>query len=437
MRKKLLKYVRDILHKIIGTEDRKRLAGNIFSLSILQGVNYILPIITFPYQVRVLGAEKYGLLAFASATISYFQILVNYGFSLTAPREIAMHREDKDKLSEIVSSVLQIELALFLFSALLLVLFVSFVGRLRQNAIIYYITFGTVFGQILFPVWFFQGMERMKYITIFNIIARTIFTALIFIVVKHETDYYKVPLLNTFGALIAGVSSLYVIRKSFEIKLKWQKKNILFLYAKESFSIFISSFAVNIYTRSTTFILGIFTNNIIVGYYAAADKIIQIVRQLLMPIFQSIYPYITNKINKERNNGILIIRRIAKYLGFATFLLSLIVLVGAPYMIHVLFGDQYRQSIILLQIMAFIPFITTIGNILGMQTMLPLGKKIAFRNIFIAGGLLNIALSIILIPKYQAIGAAIIVMVVELFITISMILYLRNIGIDMIRIKDD
>jgi len=131
-------FIDNIYKKYFYTEERKRLIGNIFSLSVLQALNYLLPLITFPYQVRVLGTEKFGLLAFASSTIAYFNIIVDFGFNLTAPREIAIYREDKKKLSEIISSVMQIKFILFLISLLILLFFINSFDRFKQNAIIYY-----------------------------------------------------------------------------------------------------------------------------------------------------------------------------------------------------------------------------------------------------------------------------------------------------------
>lgn len=431
----MLKHIKTIWQKAIGTEERKRLFGNIASLGILQGLNYLLPMITFPYQVRVLGTDKYGLLAFASATIAYFQILVDYGFNLTGPREIAIHRDNKEKLSEIVSSVIQIKLGLFIIAAFLLVFIVSFVNRFRQDALVYYITFITIFGQILFPVWFFQGMERMKYITIFNVIARTIFTALIFVFVRQEADYYKVPLLSAIGSFIAGIGSLYVMRRSFGIKFKWQRKSILSHYFKESFSIFISSFAVSMYTSSTTFILGFFASNTEIGYYAAANKIIQIVKSLLSPITQSLYPFISKKIHEDKENGIIIIRKLLKYIALATFFFSCLLFLAAPPLIHFLMGDQYLQSVTPLRIMAFLPFIIALSNIFGIQTMLPFGRNKAFSRIIIVGSLMNIALSFLFVPWLKYVGSAISVTIVESFITLSMFLYLQKEGFNIISIR--
>jgi polysaccharide transporter, PST family len=214
------------VEKILLSQTYKTLVENFLSLSFLQFANYIFPLITLPYLVRVLGPEKYGLIAFAQAFIGYFQILTDYGFNLSATREISINRENKEKISEIFSSVMIIKFFLLLFSLGLMSIIIFSFKKFRQDWLIYYLTFGMVLGQTIFPIWFFQGMERMKYITFLNVLAKLIFTIAIFIFVRRSSDYLYVPLLNSLGSVVAGVLALFLHVSNYLLQKNFSKGGI-------------------------------------------------------------------------------------------------------------------------------------------------------------------------------------------------------------------
>jgi len=426
-----LNYLRDFLN----TPGKKRLMGNFLSLLFLQGANYIFPLITLPYLVRVLGPEKFGLIAFAQAFIRYFIILTDYGFTLSATKEISIYRDNKEKISKIFNSVIMIRIGFMLISFFILSFLVFTIPKFRVDWLIYFFTFGMVLGNVLFPVWFFQGMERMKYITSLNITAKLIFTTSIFIFIRKMQDYIYVPLISSLGSIIAGMLSLWIVYNNFKVNFTLPDFREIKYQLKEGWHIFISTVAISLYTTSNTFILGLFTNNTIVGYYSAAEKIIKASYGLLTPVSQTAYPYISKLVTESKQRTLDFIRKLVRLVGMGTFILSLFLFMLAAPIINTVLGKQYQQSIIVLKILAFLPFIIGLSNILGIQTMLTFNLKRTFSRILISAGLLNVTLALILSPLYQHIGVSIAVFVTEMFVTLSMFFYLEKKGIKFFRGK--
>lgn len=423
------------IKRLFNTEDKKRLLSNFLSLSILQGANYILPLITLPYLVRVLGPEKFGLIMFAQAFIQYFIILTDYGFNLSATREISIHRENKEKVSEIFSSVMIIKFSLMLISFIILTLIVFLFEKFRKEWLVYYLTFGMVVGQVLFPIWFFQGIEKMKYMTFLNILAKSIFTVAIFIFVHQVSDYIYVPLLNSLGFIIAGILALWIVFKDFGIKFTKASFESLIDQLKEGWHIFVSTVAISLYTVSNTFILGIFTNNTIVGYYSAAEKIIKAVQGLITPVSNTTYPYISKLVRESEEKAIKFLKRLIMIIGGFTFIGSLILFIFADLVIDIFLGEKFTNSVIVLKIMAFLPFIIALSNIFGIQTMLTFNYKKAFSRILISASILNIFLAFVLVPFYKHIGISFAVLISESFVTISMFIFLYKKNIKLLEGK--
>ncbi len=415
-----------------GDSPYKRLFENFLSLSTLQALNYILPLLTVPYLVRVLGPEKYGLISFVQALVGYFAIFTDYGFGLSATREISIHREDKDKVSEIFSAVLVVKCIFGALSFLAFVFIVAGVSRFRPEWVVYMFSFITILGNILFPVWFFQGIERMKYITLLNAFSRGIFTACIFVFIKRQTDYPYVPLISSIGAVTAGWMSLRIAFKTFGVKFRFPTTEALVYQIKEGWYIFISTVAISLYTVSNTFLLGLFTNNTIVGYYAAAEKIIRAVLGLLSPVSQTLYPYVSKLASESRERALGFARKALRLIGSGTLLVSILLFLFAPLIVSVVLGKQYLPSIIVLRVLACIPFVVGLSNVFGIQIMLTLGLKKQFSKVITSAGVLNVIMSLILIPLWHHAGVAVAWLITETFVTVTMFLSLRRMGIRMV-----
>ncbi len=270
----------------------KRLSDNFASLVVLQGINYLVPLIIFPYLVRVLGIDGFGLYSFIFYVVWIGVVISDYGFDLTATKLISLNTKNSAKTDEIFSSVLILKMFLsILFLGFLTILILTF-DKFNKDYELYYLAFGFVIGQVLFPVWFYQGIEKMRYITILNAVAKIIFTLLIFIFVKSIDDLYLVFIFNGLGAIVAGGLALYIAISKFNISFKMQKLSTLIYYLKDGWYVFTSRVAVELYTSANIIILGFFVSNTVLGYFSIVEKIIRALGSILEPLTRATYPYL-------------------------------------------------------------------------------------------------------------------------------------------------
>ncbi|MGI2728031.1 flippase [Bacillus cytotoxicus] len=345
----------------------KKITWNFIALFAMQVANFLLPLLTIPYLGSVLGAEGFGLVMFSQAFIQYFVLFTDFGFNLSATRKISVHRENNDKVSEIVSAVYLIKIVLLVISFIILLVITFFIDKFHQYMYIYILNFGMVIGQVLFPVWLFQGMEKMKYTTILNIVAKSIFTVLIFVLVKGKEELYYVPLLNSLGFLVAGSIGFYIAISQFNLRLAFPKKTIIQESLKESGQFFISRISVSAYTISNTFLIGIFLGNTAVGYFSAAEKICNVISTGVSTIVDAIYPHMA------RHKDIRIFKKI--FLGVMA--ISTVGSIGAfmmsDFIISLLFGSKYVVSVGILKIMIIAAYISIPSMLIGYPLLAAFG----------------------------------------------------------------
>jgi polysaccharide transporter, PST family len=417
---------------IFKSENGKLVLTNFISLSVLQVLNVVLPLITMPYLVRILGAEYFGLLAIATSIVAYFSIITNYGFDITATREISVNRENTPKIVAIYSSVMILKFVFLIASFILLSVLVFSIEKFATHWEIYYLTFLVLIGQVFFPVWFFLGMEQMKYITYLNVASKTIFTIAIFILVNKQSDYYMVPILTSLGFLFVGFLSIFIVKKKFGIRFEFQSFETLKQHLFQGWHIFISNISVTLYTTTTIVLLGFFTNNTIVGYYSIADKLIGGIKQLIAPISQTLYPFISRKAVESKEVVVAIIKKITYVSVALSLLLTAVLFIFAEDLLLLIFGQEARNSLQIFKIMAIVPFLVVIDTLFGTLLMLVFKRNKEYSKIILSAGLLNLILALVLIPSLEGIGAALSVLLVELFITIRILIYTQKNGLSLL-----
>ncbi|MEJ2618087.1 MAG: oligosaccharide flippase family protein, partial [Ignavibacteriaceae bacterium] len=282
--------------------NRKILITNLFSLSGIQIVNFIIPALIVPYIVRIIGPDFYGSINFAIAFVAYFTITVNYGFDYSATREISVYRDNKDRLSSIFSAVIFAKIILLFITLLIFIPIIFFVPKFKQNIDLLFFTYLMIIGNIFLPIWLFQGLERLARLSVFNFLIKIIYAVSVILFVREKEDYLLIPLSLSISMIIVGVIAFFYSIKTFKVSffipgIKEIKKTI-----KDGWSLFLSTISINLYTNTNIVILGLFSSNINVGYFSASSKIIMVIQALiLVPMNQTFFPRISSVINKSIN----------------------------------------------------------------------------------------------------------------------------------------
>lgn len=409
--------------KFVSNSGHKTLLSNFIYLSVLQGLNLLLPLITFPYLVRVLGVEYFGLLSFALALITYFQIVSDYGFNATATRDVSIICGDKQKQDEIFNDVMSAKLLLVVSCFIVMLIVVFTFSIFREHWEVYLCSFITIIGQALFPLWFFQGMQKMRYVTYLNLITKIASTVAIFIFVRTKTDYILVPIITGLGYLSAGLFSVYYIKKDFNITFKLQPFDKIKLQLKKGAYIFLSEFKISLFTNTNILILGILAGNHAVGYFTSAEKLARALGNFQIPLSNALYPYLAKEISVDRAVAFKKILQITKIGAIIFSICTIGCFIFADQIILLIYGAQMHDSILLFRILLIIPLASFLDTMFGKQVLLNLGKDNLYFRVILWATVLNICINLVLTHFYQQVGTAIALNITQVSIVIGMGFY--------------
>ncbi|HHS48700.1 MAG TPA: flippase [Desulfurella acetivorans] len=411
------------------SENKKLVFQNIFFLGLMQGANYILPFITIPYLVRTIGIEKYGLVAFAQSFAAYFVIFTDYGFSLSATKLISINRDNPQKISEVFSSVLFVKLAFVILSVILSTVLIFSFEKFYSEYEIFYFSLLILIGQTLFPVWLFQGLEKMRYITFINILIKLFFTLCIFVFIRQEKDYLYVPLINSLGFLVGGLVAFYVAIKQFNIKFSFNLANIRDQII-DGWHLFLAMLSTNIYKSANTFFLGLVSTNTAVGYYALASKIIISLQALMSPIGQSLYPHLSKRYHTiSKKDAIRNLFSIAKYYGLILFVIVFLVLISSDFIIKIIAAKPMIEAVIDMRILSFVILFGSFNYLFGTIGLINLNFERYFTKCIMFVSIFDIITCLTLGYFFKDLGASIAFVASEFFLLLlvfSKILRIRN-----------
>jgi PST family polysaccharide transporter len=273
---------------------KRRLFNNVAALGIIQLINYITPFIVLVHLSKTLGIEIYGTLAFAQGIIAISFVFLDFGFSLSATNKISKNRSNKTYVGKLLGGIILVQIIIFLLISLIILIYAFTAEKYLEHRLLLSLILIPIFMQGLMPIWFFQGIEKMKYFAVAAITAKILFAISIVLLVKEPDDYIFVPLLNGLGQMIALISAVFFIYK-LGYKIKIPSLKVLMYCLKISHHFFASRIAVASYMNGAILILGIIAQPAVVAIYSMAEQLYKVMQSALGPAAAATYPYMSKE----------------------------------------------------------------------------------------------------------------------------------------------
>ncbi len=337
-------------------------------LQLLQFSTYILALIAVPYETRVLGPSVYGILGVATAVMVYFQLVIDFGFLLSATEEVATNRDDPLQLNKILSAVTIAKGILALLSGIVLLVLCQLIPSWQERKVLFFLFFLSTVCTTMMPDYMYRGLEQMTAITVRTVAIRTFFTIAIFFFLKKPQDLYVVPILNIIGNGAAMVMAYYDLHKRFKIHFSAVSAGEVLGAIKRSSVFFYSRIATTAYTSMNTVILDMITaSGGATGFYTAADKLITTGKNLLSPISDSLYPYMV------RNKDYKLVKKVLMVLVPLITLFCVGSYIWAEPLCILLLGKEYGPAGQVLRAMLPVAVVTLPNNVLGFPMLGAMG----------------------------------------------------------------
>lgn len=354
--------------------------------------NQIINLITIPYQTRVLGPVIYGKISIATSLMIYVQLVMDFGFLLSATEKVASNRDDNKYLNKLFTTVTitKTMLGVLAFCGIFFVCTVSNSLKTdRSLYLLYFLAFGI---NAFLPDFIYRGMEKMKSITIRTVIIKALFASTMLVFVRSSEDYYRLPILLGVGNLMAVLFSVWHINKQFNITFtmvgfSFIKKNVV-----DAFPFFVSRIASTFYQALNTVILGIlYPGEAVIGFYGSADKLLAVAKSVSSPVADSIYPYMV------RRKDYSLVKKVIIFTGPIIVLGAAFVFIKAEWVCVLLFGSEYIGTANILRCILPAMMVIFPTYLLCFPVLIPMGLSKYANMSNVLGAIIQVVLLAILL----------------------------------------
>ena len=317
---------------------QNKIATNTIMLYLMTFAKMIFPLITLPYLTRVLSVDGYAVVAYVKSAMSYMQIIIDFGFLLSATKDIVKVSDDKNMVSKILGETLQAKILLAIIAFIVIFITTIAIPMLRENLFYTMLAYFSVALTILLPDFLFRGIEQMQAITIRFIIMRGIATALTFVVIKGDSQLLLIPVLDIIGTIAAIIWTWFEIHK-LGYKMIWVEWKTALTSLKKSFIYFLSDASTTVFGALNTLLIGIYLTKTDVAYWSVAMQLISAVQSLYSPINNGIYPHMV------REKNIKLPLKIFMFLMPVILCGTIFAFITGEWWLVLISGEKYRNAI--------------------------------------------------------------------------------------------
>ncbi len=405
----------------------KKLFKNVVSLTLIQAINYLLPIIIIPFLIKKIGIVNFGLSSYALVLLMPIKVFWDYGFGLSGVKDIAKNKYNTVELGRVISNILYTKIYLIIITTILFCLISLFIPKISNHYLLYFLTIIVVAAQTLVPVWFFQGMEEPKILLIFSGITRVIYILLIYLTITTENDYIYVNFCLGIADLLLSIFCFYNIIKHRKIKIS----AINYLRFKETLVENISLAKTNFYTMvslSMPFtILGFVASEKIVGYYSIADKLMQIIRTSAVILYNSVFPRIVHLYETSLLELMSFIKKIFIIIIICYLPIFFFCFFFPELLVKILLNKTslYPETFLAIKIMAAVPLFAAL-DIIPSHLLLVTNQKKQYARILLFTCIFSLISSMFLVNNYSYTGASVACLLTEGFTLFLLVKYNAN-----------
>ena len=405
---------------------RSRFAGNVLSLYAVQGLNTLMPLVTLPFLLRALHPAGYGAIMFAQSLMGYALLFIEFGFNFTAAREISVARDRPDEVARIYWTTLAAKTLLLAASALVIAAIVAVVPSFRRAWPVFAASGLLLLGNVAFPQWYFQGLERLKETAAIQAVAKLIGAACVIAFVRSPADLLIATVILSAPQLLAALAALGLRKKL--APTQFYRPTVLDIRSAlgRSGHMFAASVSTTLFLHTNTFVLGLMRGPEAVALYSLANRLISALQSLVSPVAQAAFPRASLLFEQNRAEAWRLVKRIAWLLVPAMALASVLLVIFAPQIVRLLGGSNWSEVVPILRTMAVVPVLVTLATLLAQTVMVNVGLTRQLFRIYLSIGLLNLVLLPLLILSQGAQGAAMALVVAEALGPALMLAVLRR-----------